>query len=163
MTLWLLATVAATVAAMPARHTGALYTIDASWPQNKEALAGAFFTAVAVEPNSGYVHAAQRNISFPEPVLVFDRSGRHLYSWGSRVMAKSSTKWGVHGLNLQYDVKSNTSRFWITDVVAHTVSAVQPPAMIERILGTPQVAGTGTNPLQFGNVVSHPVRDADRE
>lgn len=131
------------------------YKIDTIWPLEKLTLAGAFFTAVAVEPGTGRVHAAQRNSSFGEPILVFDRLGHHLASWGSNVVAQSGAQWGVHGMNLQPDLASaNGNEFfiWITDVIAHTVTAVRPPVAVQRRMGTPQKAGNGTDPLQFGNV-----------
>ena len=80
-----------------------------------------------------------------QPIVALTETGQFLRSWGAAHIAKG-TEFGDHGLHVD-------GKFvWVTDVTNHTINKFDGNGTLIRRVGTPGIAGSGTNPLQFGNV-----------
>jgi hypothetical protein len=136
-----------------------LYRLDAAWsPQFPR---GAHtFSAVGVYSDRLFV--TQRGNSSLDPVLVSDtNTGKWLGSWGATdvALALPGRTWGAHGLSVEA-CESECSpgdplphaRIWIEDFTNHTVTSYSSMGKKYEQLGSPGVAGNGTDPVQFGNV-----------
>ena len=75
------------------------YTPDLFWPQDLPANASGF-SAVAIDTLHSEVHVAQRGLAYPAPILVFDKEGNLLRTWGSDTITRA-TGWGIHGLTFE--------------------------------------------------------------
>jgi hypothetical protein len=97
---------------------GGPYTPDLYWPTSIPANATAF-SAIAIDTIHSEIYAAQRGLAYPQPILVFNKEGDLLRSFGAGQIAKDSGSWGVHGLS--FDVVNGAGFLWVTDTIAHTV------------------------------------------
>lgn len=129
-------------------HAGP-YTPDLYWPQSLPAGTN-MFTAVSLDNTRSEVYVAQRSTNYPQPVLVFDKEGNLLRTWGNDTISKSGGSWGVHGLNVIAD--NTTAYVFITDVGDHTVKKYDHNGKLLQTLGTRGRAGSSLSPLQFGDV-----------
>jgi len=127
------------------------YQLDKTWhPSWPLSIDIEGVTAVATVPKgpSGVeeIHIA-KNYGSPS-VLVFDTKGKFLRSWGANGIDKA------HGMKAQ-NVGPETF-LWLTDVGdqknGHTVKKYSVNGTLLLTLGTPGKAGTGKDPIQFGNV-----------
>ena len=132
-----------------------LYALDKSWqPQFPD---GAHtFSAVAVSP-SGAIYVSQRGNTSISPILVLDRNGTLLRSWGAKNIAtrtaQSTKTWGAHGVFADRDVAGGPDRVWVCDFFAHALVAFDDHGIQQLTIGTPGIAGNGTSPaMQFGSV-----------
>jgi hypothetical protein len=119
-----------------------IYTWQQDWPTIPAIYNLSSITAVAVangSTGSAEIHVAQRGTGAP-PVLVFERGGTFLRSWGTENVTS------IHGIQAE---SGNPSTLWITDVGDATVKQFAIDGGLLRSIGTPGVPGTGTNPLQF--------------
>ena len=154
--LLLLSCLASSVA--PAAAEG-LYHLDPTWSPSFPAGAHTF-SAVGVFNNRLFV--TQRGNSSIDPVLVASTaSGFLVDTWGSDdvALALPGRTWGAHGLSVESgrdacspgDPLPN-ARVWIEDFTNHTVTSYSSSGEKYEQVGTPGVAGNGTDPLQFGNI-----------
>lgn len=148
-------TAATTILALASIHASSAsapsYILDPSWPVSKST--AALFTAAAVDstvyPTEIYV--AQRSAAYPEPIMVFSEDGVILRSWGNDTVSFIDNEWGVHGIQLQFDTPNGTVLI-LTDMLQHTVKKYTTTGVLLEMIGTPNEAGSGFNPVQFGNV-----------
>jgi len=103
--------------------TTMLYRLDPSWQPQFPIGTGSY---AAVDVHGDRVVIGQRNTSFVDPVLVFDKAGHFLHSFGRNEVGKGvhhgSPNWGVHGINLHVsDTSQEDTTVWITDFLNHTV------------------------------------------
>ena len=112
--------------------------------------------AVAVSP-SGAIYVSQRGNTSISPILVLDRNGTLLRSWGAKNIAtrtaQSTKTWGAHGVFADRDVAGGPDRVWVCDFFAHALVAFDDHGIQQLTIGTPGIAGNGTSPaMQFGSV-----------
>ncbi|XP_034021089.1 NHL repeat-containing protein 3-like [Thalassophryne amazonica] len=121
-----------------------LYKLDLGWPRNPEVFSGKVF-AVAVNQFSGVVFVAQRGDNVPK-VLVFTADGDFLMSWNTTTLEMP------HGMFLA-DAASSNPTIWITDMgngpYGHCIKQYSPSGKLLQVLGTPGMAGSGLDPVQF--------------
>jgi len=103
--------------------TRELYHLDASWRPQFPIGSGSY---AAVDVHGDHVVIGQRNTSFVDPVLVFDRAGHFLHSFGHKEVGKGvhhgAANWGVHGINLHVsETSEEDTTVWVTDFLNHTV------------------------------------------
>lgn len=132
-----------------------LYALDKSW-QPRFPDGAHTFSAVAVSP-SGAVYVSQRGNTSISPILVLDRNGTLLRSWGAKNIAtrtaQSTETWGAHGVFADRDVAGGPDRVWVCDFFAHALVAFDGHGTRQLTIGTPGIAGNGTSPtMQFGSV-----------
>ena len=144
-----------------------LYELDSHWsPQ----LPPGAHTFSAVGISYPLVFITQRgNASLP-PVLVINAStGALVGAWGADAVAHTTTApstWGAHGVAVETcsspctSGSAPTTRVFVEDFTGHTVTAFDSDGRSLFQLGTPGVAGNGTDPLQFGNVADAAVASA---
>lgn len=102
------------------------YEIDSSWQPAFPAGTGSF---AAVDVVGDRVFVGQRNTSFSDPMLVFDRTGKFLYSFGAAEVGRGvhhgSENWGVHGVNVRQPTScssgSRDNTVWVSDFLDHKV------------------------------------------
>jgi hypothetical protein len=139
-----------------------LYSLDTAWepefPVGSHTLSAVGVSgpgATGCDPcPTPSVFVTQRgNFSVP-PVLVLNATtGELLTAWGSLDIAPG----GAHGLALECSVSDSNnnygcSRVWIEDFTNHTLTAFSPSGKKLLQIGTPGVAGNGTDPIQFGSI-----------
>ena len=105
------------VLALAAGALAGPFTPDLYWPTQVPAGASSF-TAVAVDNIRMEVYVAQRSANYSQPILVFDKLGSLLRSWGKDTVSFSNG-WGVHGLNVI--AANNTPYIFVADTGDHTV------------------------------------------
>ena len=149
------------------RPTNDLYELDSHWsPQ----LPPGAHTFSAVGISYPLVFITQRgNASLP-PVLVINAStGALVGAWGADAVARTTTApptWGAHGVAVETcsspctSGSAPTTRVFVEDFTGHTVTAFDSDGRSLFQLGTPGVAGNGTDPLQFGNVADAAIASA---
>jgi len=105
------------------------YVLDPSWQPEFPVGTG---TYSAVDVAGDKVFVGQRSINFSNPVLVFDRTGRFLNSFGAGEIGQGlhheETEFGVHGVNLHVHPAAATGSrgadtLWVTDFMNHSVLA----------------------------------------
>lgn len=169
--------------ALPDQHTK-LYSLDQTWqPRFPE---GAHtFSAVGVAfmahgfpwdpPSTSFIFVTQRGNASIGPVLVMNGTdGAFVSSWGKETVGLDSTTkpsaptWGAHGLSVepcQYPCGDGEGwksffRVYVDDFTNHTLTAYTFDGKQLLQIGTNGVAGTGTSPLQFGNVADTAIEGA---
>lgn len=135
------------------------YVLDSTWKPQFPSGSNTF-SAVGVS-TTDYVFVTQRgNASIP-PVFKLGLDGSLISSWGEHTVALAKTNtWGAHGIAIEDcaficapgDKDDTTTRVWVEDFTNHTVTAFSSSGTKLIQIGTPGVAGNGTNPPQFGNV-----------
>jgi DNA-binding beta-propeller fold protein YncE len=104
------------------------YQPVAGWPQLPPKLKLGPVSAVAADSKDN-IYVAHRG---PKPILVFDRSGRFLRSWGDEHIKT------VHGLRI--DPQGN---IWVTDIGHHLVMKFNADGKLLLSLGKKGQAGDG--------------------
>lgn len=104
------------------------YRPVAGWPQLPPGLKFGPVSAVATDAKDR-VYVAHRG---PKPVLVFDRDGKFLRSWGDDHLKTP------HGLRVDPD-----GNVWVTDVGYHLVTKFDPDGKVLLTLGKKGEAGAG--------------------
>ncbi|XP_054849405.1 NHL repeat-containing protein 3 [Eublepharis macularius] len=127
----------------PWRIQNPLYKLDLSWPKFPELFTGQTF-CVAVDHIHGLIYVGQRGDHVPK-VLVFSEEGYFLQAWNTTTLEMPH---GIFALNT-----ANESSVWITDVgtgnYGHTIKQYSPSCKLLQVIGTPGIAGSGTNPIQL--------------
>jgi len=117
------------------------YVMDSSWQPEFPAGTG---TYSAVDVAGDRVFVGQRSINFSDPVLVFDRAGRFLHSFGAGEIGQGihhdETEYGVHGMNLHVLPASaagsrGADTLWVTDFMNHSVVAYSTDGELLGITG----------------------------
>lgn len=101
----------------------ALYRLDPSWQPQFPIGSGSF---AAVDVRGDRIVIGQRNTSFDDPVLVFDKAGHFLHSFGRNEVGKGvhhgAANWGVHGINLHVrETSEQDITVWVSDFLNHTI------------------------------------------
>mmetsp|Transcript_30572 Transcript_30572/g.64891 ORF Transcript_30572/g.64891 Transcript_30572/m.64891 type:complete len:354 (-) Transcript_30572:84-1145(-) len=126
-----------------------LYRVDPTWPRGLPAEAEEI-SAIAVNhlaETGPEIHVSQRGSSL-DPILVFDRAGRLLRSWGNASVSFVNGTWGSHGLNVQL---GDEQRFWIYDMYTGQVLVHDRNGVLLNTGGSTQ--GSAVFPsIQYGNV-----------
>jgi len=141
---WIIAASYGIVSAAP------VYDWDARWPKDNTTWVNmtyrptAMAVAHSVDGKTIQIHMAARgNTEFP--ITTFDAVGNVLRRWGSPHIIKA------HGLNAEDD--RGRSFLWVADMGDYTVKKFDSiTEELVTVIGTPGTFGTGTKPLQFGNV-----------
>lgn len=152
---YVLALVSLAVAAHSApTSSNNLYKHDTSFPaQDLNSLGIGRVTAVAFQPSTGLnvkarIHVGQRELAYPSPIFVLDTNGRVVGQYGNQSIAHTTAAgWGLHGMGFDY-----FGDLWVTDLLDHQIKQLNSTGGIVAAIGTPGVAGSGTDPMQFGNV-----------
>ena len=111
------------------------YRANADWVQRPDGYSWQEVSAVAVD-SSDNVHVFNRG---EHPVMVFDREGRFLRSWGEGVFARA------HGITIGPD-----DAVYCTDDLDHTVRKFTPDGESIWKLGTSgQPSDTGATSIDF--------------
>lgn len=144
------AAVAAALAAMVATtalHTCAAqyYSIDRSFPAGALPFNTSRVTSVGVDETAGLVYVAQRNAALPAVMVFGAADGQLKRTWGTPPDIGS-----IHGLRVVVD--GGEATVWVTDVQEFTVKQFTTDGKLLRRFGDQGVAGSATDPLQFGNV-----------
>jgi DNA-binding beta-propeller fold protein YncE len=108
------------------------YKVAGPWPHLPDGYRFGQVSAVAPD-GQGEVFVFHRG---EHPIMVFDRSGKFLRSFGEGLITKA------HGL--RFDSEGNV---WITDVGNHTVRRFSPDGKLQTTLGTE--GKSGDSPEQF--------------
>jgi len=129
------------------------YQLDPSfspeWPPEIEVNGVTAVATVETEAFQWEVHIAHHG---SPAVMVFDMSGGFIRSWGDSGINKA------HGLSAQYYAPHGIYYLWLTDMgtedgkYGHTIHKYTTAGKLVATLGTPGIAGNGTDPIQFGNV-----------
>ena len=150
------ATAASNGATPTAGNAGPAWTLDPSWPVGLKGFPKSTkFSAVALittADGNTEVHVSVRQNS-TRPIMAFDaKEGNFLYDWGDKHISNVAGTWGAHGLRAQGNF------VWVADIQEHTVKQFDARFLRDRVtgaliatVGTPNNAGGGTEPLQFGN------------
>src|SRR5262249_43820006 len=120
------------VAAEPAKDRATDYQPVAGWFKTPDGVELGPVSAVA-DDGAGHVYVLHRG---KKPVLVFDRDGKFLRSWGTDVLKTG------HGLRIDAD-----RNVWITDIGCHQVWKFSPDGKVLLTLG--QRDKFGDAPDQF--------------
>ena len=143
------------------------FSLDSTWkPQFPSG--SHTFSAVGIS-SQNHVFVTQRgNTSIP-PVLELSENGALISSWGEHGVGHKKGTWGAHGLSIEsckYNCapgdKDASTRVWIEDFTNHTVTAFSTSGTKLIQIGTPGIAGNGTNPPQFGNVADAVIVAGDK-
>jgi DNA-binding beta-propeller fold protein YncE len=108
------------------------YRTVAGWPQLPDKMKFGPVSAVATD-SSDQVYVFQRS---KPPVLVFDKDGKHLRSWGDGLVKTA------HGLRIDRD-----NNVWITDIGTHQVTKFDGKGKVLLTVGKKDDPGDG--PDQF--------------
>ena len=143
-----------------AAATTPLYHLDTTF-HPKFPLGSNTFSAVGVYRDSLFV-TQRGNATLPPVLHLSTQTGAFVSSWGEHdvALAKPGNTWGAHGLSIEdchYPCADGSShqpfvRVWIEDFTNHTMTAFSFEGQKLLQLGTPGQNGTGTDPIQFGNV-----------
>merc|ERR1712232_367580 len=91
------------------------------------------------------VFVGQRNTSFKDPILVFDTSGKFLYSFGADGVGKGvhhgAANWGVHGVNVHVRSEScdqvvEPFSVWVSDFLDHVMAVFSPEGNLLQRTGS---------------------------
>ena len=114
------------------------YRADASWARLPEGYSWYDVVGVAVD-SRGRVHVFNRG---DHPLMVFDRDGRFLTSWGEGLISRA------HGITIGPD-----DSVYLTEDMGHTVRKFTPDGRLLLTLGTPGVpSDTGATSMDFRSI-----------
>jgi len=122
------------------------YKLDKTWQLPAEVTFGACL-GLALDDQAGEVYIGQTG-SAALPVVVLDKNGTYLRSWGNGTITKGQP----HGIRVRYYQGETT--VWVADQGDHTVKYFTPDGELLGTLGTPNQAGTSLSPLQFDQVTN---------
>jgi hypothetical protein len=135
------------------------WEFDTTWPTGLATMPNSsYFSASAIDETSSVVHVSSRE--GPAPILMLNDAGNIVGSWGEDSISFNSDSgtWGGHGIESQTLADGETVRFWVSDIQDSTVKALDLKPGLEStptlasVIGTPGVAGSGIDPIQFGSV-----------
>lgn len=138
MFLW--AASLASAADEPAPPAPAMQPVS-GWPEVPSSISFGAVSAVATD-SADRVFVFHRG---KHPIVVFDRTGRFLRSWGDGLVKKA------HGLRIDHN-----DDVWITDIGDHLVRKFAPDGKLLMTLGIPGKPGIG--PYQFNQPTDVAVR-----
>lgn len=130
--------------------TSVSYTWDPRWPKDNTSWVNKEYRPTAIAfvgagARSTEIHMAERG-NKDYPITTFDAAGNVLRRWGSPHILKA------HGMTAQSE-KNGTTSLWVADMGDYTVKKFDSATgQLLLVVGTPGIFGTGTSPLQFGNV-----------
>mmetsp|Transcript_8867 Transcript_8867/g.22969 ORF Transcript_8867/g.22969 Transcript_8867/m.22969 type:complete len:376 (+) Transcript_8867:70-1197(+) len=126
------------------------YVVDPTWNLRLPPCVG-LFSAVAV--SGDLVFVSQRNASFADPVLMLNRAGDLLLSFGAEHVGRANGTFGSHGLAVQpADLVSGRREetIWVMDFFNHAVLSFN---LTGELLGKAGRNGAASaEPDGFGNV-----------
>jgi len=115
-------------AADPPATTATPYQVVPGWPATPDSIRWGAVSAVAADSDD-HIYVFHRG---EHPVVVFDRQGAFLQSWGDGQIKKA------HGLRIDHE-----NNVWITDIGDHVVRKFTRDGRLLVTLGTPGEAGDG--------------------
>lgn len=128
------------------------YHLDEAWQPSLQEGAG-FFSAVDVF--AGRIYVSQKHASTGvDPILVLDRHGNQVHSFGAGEIAINNGTYGGHGLAIQPpDVAQGREQptVWVMDFVAHNVIAFSTEGEVQGRAGDER-GHESCEPGAFGHV-----------
>src|SRR3989475_9202768 len=131
-------------AARGSRHGESMnYRPVVGWGRLPEGWSYVEATSVAVDANDNVIVFNRGQ----HPVIVFDREGKFLRSWGEGLIRRA------HGVTVGPD-----GTYWLTDDLHHTIRQFTPEGKLLLTIGDPDTPST----LQGGKPFNRPTRSEER-